>query len=256
MSQEFLNKYFIRYRNSLLSYSSTFKISYEVREELVMDTIVSALDSFDHDRGSFESYCRSILKNKIINFKERNKDIFILISLDDYEEILPDHYESIEAKENVKSVVMFFKKLKSELRQDELQMFNEIYKICDNQNKINISKASENIGIAAETGWNIFKKIQRKASKLYKKLKKNNVELLFTLELPSSNIVMEEISLQKVSDYPKFQKADSSIDSFISKLSQDQIDKINTIYGEIPQLELATTKPHGFFKKLFSRSTK
>lgn len=70
MSQDFLNKKFKRFREDLLLYSGKFNVSYEVREELVNDAILIALDGFDHDRGSFESYCRVILK-KDTEFQKR-----------------------------------------------------------------------------------------------------------------------------------------------------------------------------------------
>lgn len=237
MPQDFLNKNFKKFRESLLLYSGRFNVSYEVREELINDVILIAIDSFDHDKGSFESYCRVILKNKILNFKRDKKDLFIFISLDDCEEMLPDYDISIESKENIKSVVLFFEKLKVKLSNNELELFNEIYKICDSINKVNITKASGNIGIGVSTAWNIFRKIQRKASKLYKEMKAANVELLFTLAESSyfsTDAVFERKDSYK--PYISFQKdtsfTDRGYNNFISKLNMFQINKISTIYSE------------------------
>ncbi len=265
MPNDFLNKNFTQYRESLLSFSSRFKVPYEVREEAVNDTILTALDSFDHDKGSFEGYCKVILKNKIFNFLNDKKNLLVLISLDEFEEIIPAPEISVEEKENVNSTRMFFERLKSKLAPDELEVFNAVNETCDQLNKINITKVSESLGIRTDVAWNIFRKIQRKANKLYKKLKDENVELLFTVEKISDKKLVEEEGIvistkESGSNHISFQKAIphtvKDLDSFMSKLSDIQINKINSIYADPESEKPPSKKPISFFKKLFSKNTK
>ena len=68
-----LNNDFNTHRKNLIFYARGWKIPYEDIEEIVNDTILKALENFDNERGNFESYCRFILKNQIINFKKSNK---------------------------------------------------------------------------------------------------------------------------------------------------------------------------------------
>lgn len=250
MPHDFLNKNFKSFRESLLSYSGKFKASYEVREEMVNDTILTALNSFDHDKGSFEGYCKVILKNKLLNFTKDKKELSFLITLDDYEEILPAPEITIESGENLKSIKMFFERLKNELKPDELIVFNEIYNTCNDLNKINISKVS---GIEADKAWNIFRKIQTKANKLYKKLKADNVELLFTLEKLSEHSDGNQILFQKDT---RIIDKNIDTDNFNSKLTEDQIIKINSIYNDSSPDKHLTEKPLSFFKKYFPKNTK
>ncbi len=265
MPHDFLNKNFNIFREKLLSYSNQFNVSYEAREEMVTDTILAAIDSFDHDKGSFEGYCRVILKNKIFNFMKDKKNLLVITSLDDLEEILPAHEISIEAKENEKSTLMFFEKLKNELNPDELEVFNATMETCDELSKINITKVSEKIGIRTDVAWNIFRKIQRKANKLYKKLKAENIELLFTLEqiLIKKDADKESTKNKtKDSDYPRIsfqksvEKSDKDPEYFISKLTENQINKINSMYSDSPPDIPLKKSPLNFFKKLFSKNTK
>ena len=74
---------FLKFRNNLLLYSKRFKISAEDAEEIVNDSILKALDSFDSERGSFEGFCKFILRNKLLNFKRDNIDLFILIVINE-----------------------------------------------------------------------------------------------------------------------------------------------------------------------------
>ncbi len=67
---------FIDLWNRLIRYSKRYKLSHEDLEHIVSESIVKALENFDEDRGSFESLCLVIIKNKVFNFTRDNKFFF------------------------------------------------------------------------------------------------------------------------------------------------------------------------------------
>jgi hypothetical protein len=211
-------------------------VSYEDREEIVNDSILKALESFDSEKGSFESLCRVILKNKIINFKRDNRELFFLIALDDYEEILSVEEILWEEKESNELAARFLDKLKSELEDIETKLFNEVYASCGAKERINITMAAENIGIDPGKAWDTFRKIQRKANKLYKNMQEKG-EDVFIVPLVSGkkdvsyyrDVSEDFIEVSSV----KLQKdvyVDDGYEKFFAGLNKHQIERINLIY--------------------------
>lgn len=179
MREDFLNKNFIKYRKSLLYFSQKFNLPLQDTEEMVNDTILAALNSFDHDKGSFESYCRFILKNKIFNFKRDNKELFLLVVFDDLEEIFNSEEFTIEEKEKHNLAVKFLDKLKKTLSGPELEFYNSIYASCDKKVKINISETSKNLGIDPKKGWIFSEEYKPKLSD-YTKILFQSVKKMLT----------------------------------------------------------------------------
>lgn len=212
---------FNKFRNKLLDYSRRFKIPFEDLEELVNDSILKALDNFDSERGSFESLCIVILKHKIFNFKRDNPILYFLVLLDENENIFEANEKSIEEKESVEIASNFLNELKSKLSGEEIKLFNEILNMCETSNKISISKASKNIGIEPLKGWDVFRKIQRKAKFGNEKVLKfaDDHHLYFKDESQEMEKVISEI--QTDYGYIKIELP----------FSDDVINKLNSLYS-------------------------
>lgn len=210
---------FNKFRNKLLDYSRRFKIPFEDMEELVNDTILKALDIFDSERGNFESLCIVILKNKIFNFKRDNPYLYFLILIDENETVLEADEKSIEEKESLKVASDFLADLKSRLSEDEVRLFNEIYDMCETSNNVSISKASKNIGIEPLKGWDIFRKIQRKANP------KANHKVKFA----------EYHHLHKAEDSSDLSVSENELEYMISEeqfpFPENAINKLNSLYN-------------------------
>ncbi|HMS64635.1 MAG TPA: sigma factor [Ignavibacteria bacterium] len=222
MLTEISAKNFIKFRNKLLSFSRQFNISHEDAEEIVNDSIMKALDYFDNDRGSFEGLCKVIIKNKIFNFKRDNVHLLILIVIDEDEDIIDTDFDSIEDKENNVFALTFLNKLKKLLDKDELNLLEEIYKTCDSLNKISISKASANIGLKPLKGWDIFRKIQRKAKTLQGKKLDLTLSRIGKIEEPNSVVLYRRGPSSEI--YNQF-----------TFLNEDHIKKLNSIYDNTSQ---------------------
>ncbi len=226
---------FLKFRETLLLYSNNWKISFQDREEIVNDTILKGLETFNESKGNFEGYCRKILKNKLINFTISNRHSYLLIAIDDNDEIFRlDEYD-YEKKESDAIALKFIVELKALLSKDELRLFNEIYLSCENLRKVDISKASKNIGLTAAKGWDTFRRIQRRANKLYKEISATDDGMLveeskvfyyrsLTIDNPSDQIDISNILISEdtsISDGSK---------EFTRQLRPDQIEQLNQLY--------------------------
>jgi len=241
MPVEFTNIDFKIFRNRLLNYSRKWNISYEDKEEIVNDTLIIAMERFIEERGSFEAYCRLILKNLLINFTIANKHLYLLTTLDDNEEIVQADHSSIEDNESNSIATAFLQKLKGKLKNDEVKLFEYIYKSCDKLKSINISDASRAIDIEPSKGWDMFRKIQRKALTLYKELKDKDNEIYYlsykkisAYREPSSRYAKDILSVHEEKLFIQLEKVDSITDGFekfISGLNEVQLGKLQSIYG-------------------------
>lgn len=163
MHQLASNVEFLNLWNKLLRYSKRYKISHEDLEDIVSESIVKALEYLNEDRGSFESLCLVIIKNKVFNFTRDNKFLFLLVLIDDADEIIEPDTKTFEDKEQNIIALKFIDKLKKKLDEEELILLNAFYELCESSEKPNISKASRLIGLEPNKGWDIFRRIQRKA---------------------------------------------------------------------------------------------
>ncbi|MCY7363608.1 MAG: hypothetical protein LH629_16300 [Ignavibacteria bacterium] len=263
MPDIFTDKKFREFRKSLLNYSRRFSISFEDREDYVSEAIIAGLGSFNEDKGSFEGYCRVIIKNRILNFINRgNIDIILTSILDDNDIIFADEDILFENKENNKIAKKFLKMLRTELSEDEVKLFNEVYETSEFNKKVNISQASENIDLNSSVGWDTFRRIQRKARKLYEGLKDKDEEMKFVIKeykvvsfhepqfeykgKPSDKGEFPDIRFQKA-----IPKTIDNFEEFISNLSYIQLNKLNLIYNITPDPAIPPPKK-SFWKKLFS----
>ncbi len=244
MPKTFSNNDFKKFRRDLIYHSKGWKVSYEDLEELVNDTILTALDNFNHNKGSFESYTRVILKNKLINFTNKNKDLFLLIALDDTYDILPADEATFEDKEIIKLAKNFLNKLKVNLTNEERKLFEKIYRSLEEKNILNISEASRESDMEPAKGWDVFRKIQTKARDLYKEMTSKDEDSGF-ISREKGDIVFEPVLREygvseKIEVIPNilFQKStfdDYGFEKFISGLNEIQLNKLLLIYN-IPKI--------------------
>lgn len=225
---ELSQKNFNTFRNRLINYSRRFNIPYEDIEEIVNDSIIKAIEHFDNEKGSFESLCFVIIKNKVFNFKRDNSFIYFLILLDEDEDVLKADVKSIEEKENSLIAMNFLNKLKNRLFEDELRLFDEIYNMCEASDKISISRASRNIGIKPAKGWDLFRKIQRKASSLSsKKDLVSEDSVMFKPHFDDEELVFN----MEILDLDTEKKWELGLKKLFSSLSEDDFKKLNSIYN-------------------------
>lgn len=238
MLTELSQENFKYYWESLIRYSRKFNLSTEDIEEIVSDSIRQAHEKLDRDRGEFESFCRVILKNKIFNFKRDNKDLFVLVVFDEYEDLIQSENLTYEEKERNAIAKKFLNELKENLNSEELQFFNETYNICDSSERINISKASKNLGIDPNKGWDIFRRIQRKAMRMKRSLWSQEERRIEDSILSEKEPVNYSISLHKYNEEAfeknseKSEMNESGFYKFLASLSEYELTKLNYLYNK------------------------
>lgn len=228
MLTQLSQKNFNAFRNRLIDYSRRFNIPNEDIEEIVNDSILKALKYFDNDRGSFESLCNVIIKNKIINFKRDNASLYLLVLIDNNEDIVDADVNSFEEKEENEIARTYLLILKSKLSEEELKLFNELYEMSKTGNKMIVSQASKNIGIEATKGWDIFRKIQRKAQRHRSSIAlREGSDLLSVCE---SEEIPYKILNEQAQQLPE-RASDYEINQFVLSLSEESNLKLNSIYN-------------------------
>ena len=169
MKQDILknNSEFLRFRNSLLAYGRKFRISFEDTEEIANDSILKALEDFIVDKGSFEAYSKIIFKNKLLNFQKRLRSKYLFLIIEDDDVFTGDDGLYYEKYENTMVSLKFLDILSGSLSEPELKFFNKFKVVCEQSDTKFIAETSKALGIENNKGWDVFRKIQRKAKNLW-----------------------------------------------------------------------------------------
>lgn len=214
-------------RNSLIIYAVSLKISKEDAEEIVNDSILKALDRFDNKQSSFETFCKVILKNLISNFKRDNSDRYLIDKIDEEENnsdlTAGDEEFSYQIEDLINYSNSFLAELESILDEKELELFRIIKLYSESSENISVKAASESIGLNAQKGWDLFRKIQRKAANLRNDYTKDSASvsgLFYAFE--------EKI---RVSDISEFHSDEYSthFNRLINQLSSSQLEKLSAL---------------------------
>jgi DNA-directed RNA polymerase specialized sigma24 family protein len=219
------------FKNKLINYSRKYKIQLEDLEEIVNDSIFKAWNNCNEDRGKFESYCLVIIKNKIFNFTRDNANLFLLVLIDENEDIFKADEYSIEDKENNIIALKYFDKLRTRLSEEELKLFDELYKMCESFTKADISKASRNIGLDPEKGWNLFRKIQRKAVR-----EKSSPSFQKGLPFISEEGANYSLNSKIITEYDMSElqteiKSENKTEPLFSRFTEEDLKKLDLMYN-------------------------
>ena len=212
---------------SLLAYALGFKIQKEDAEEIVNDSVIKALDKFDNEKGDFESFCRFILKNLIFNFIRDNSDRYLYDYIDDEEKFIclfsyKDEF-SYQDKDLFGYYRIFLSRLEKALDEKELELFRIIRTYSESSANISVKAASESMGLNSQKGWDLFRKIQRKAAEL-SKIKSEKEILTISHFYKFSDTTRQS----RVHDYHSDEYS-LHFNRLISRLNQSQLDKLSSL---------------------------
>jgi DNA-directed RNA polymerase specialized sigma24 family protein len=135
-------------------------------EDIVSDTFRSAFESYEQKKGEFDTYCSTILHNRIINYwRDRKKcESFE----EDYHAV--DAYtplDILEREEKYEAMGVMIKKLAGTLNDKERRFLAEYVDALDRLGKRAVSEAARKAEISVTEGHNVFRKIRRRAEVLY-----------------------------------------------------------------------------------------
>jgi len=186
-------------------------------QDLAGDAIERALSGFDPARGEFPAFCRSILSNLMKNYwRDRKKT-------EEYPDIEgpvdPDPpIDTMELAETLREVRAALSDIKKSLSTEENTFLGHLQDVLDESGPRAISEAARRSGLTPAKGWDLFRKIQRKARGLSAK---------FDIELMVSEVRSEKMSPLIVGqEGPSF--ALSSRDIF-ARFTTEQLKKIESL---------------------------
>ncbi len=263
MKQDILknNGEFLKFRNSLLAYGRKFNIPYEDVEELANDAIVKAIEDFIEDRGNLEAFCKVIFKNKLLNFQKTLKSKYIILIIEDENIYKGDDGLYYDKYENTLLSQKFTESLSQSLDESELKFFNAFKIVCEQSSKKLIAETSRALKIDNAKGWDLFRKIQRKANNLWARnfSDRHDTSVKCVEEIPSQDYIsFQKVAVKKdmledavllggdkvkdseKTDISKFPEdrflfrtiiIESKLDKMFSLISDSQLEKIISFYS-------------------------
>lgn len=151
--------------NALLRYTLAKGVPFQDAEDIVSNTLRSALEHHDSSRGELLPFCRTILNNAIKNFwRDRKVDL----PFDDEQWSQPDDGPDLvlEEKERMESMKRTVEKLSRLLSAEELAFMKMLGQVVDELGDRAVSETARRLGLKPEKGWDVFRRIQRKAQSL------------------------------------------------------------------------------------------
>ena len=186
-------------------------------QDLAGDAIERALSGFDPARGEFPAFCRSILFNLMKNYWRDTK------KTEEYPDIEgpvdPDPpIDTMELAETLREVHAALSEIKKSLSPEENACLGHLQDVLDESGPRAISEAARRSGLTPAKGWDIFRKIQRKA---------RGVSAKFEFDLMVSEVRSEKIS-PLIVEQPRPSFGSPSRDVF-ARFTSEQLKKIESL---------------------------
>jgi len=130
-------------------------------QDLAGDAIERALSGFDPAKGEFPAFCRTILSNLMKNYwrdKKRTEE------LPEEGPVDPDPpIDPLELAETILEIRAALSDIKKSLSPEENLFLKHLQEVLDESGSRAISEAARRSGLTPAKGWDLFRKIQRKA---------------------------------------------------------------------------------------------
>jgi DNA-directed RNA polymerase specialized sigma24 family protein len=167
----------------LLTFALRKGVPFGDAQDLVQATIVAALDRFDEGRGAYLAYCTAILANRIKNYWRDRKPTEPIDNIDLTDTDLLDQIEREEERARMKKMI---DRISAELTPEESAFLKALGKACEELESRAVSQAARSLGLEPEKGWDIFRRIQRKARALFPGLAEGEIAETHFLRFPGS----------------------------------------------------------------------
>jgi len=149
--------------SSLLGLALSYGLPLADAEDLVSETLIKAMDHFDPERGAFPVFCRTILRNGLKNYWRDRK---IHKELDPEGPEAPSDTDPHTLNTYDQAHVAFvLEQISGELTDDEREFLMMLGNVLQEIESRAVSEAARRLGLPASKGWDVFRRIQRKARK-------------------------------------------------------------------------------------------
>jgi DNA-directed RNA polymerase specialized sigma24 family protein len=146
----------------LVAYGLSRGVPFEDAQDLVCNSIEAAYKGFDPERGEFAALCYTTLSNRIKNYWRARKPTEPLAEDDNLRD--PSPGESL--RDDVEYDNDLLEQIMADLTVTERDFLVEMRLVLEELEGRAVSETSRRLGIAPEKGWDIFRRIQRKAQRL------------------------------------------------------------------------------------------
>ncbi len=153
---------FRSFYDSLVLSATSRGILFADAQDLAGDAIERALSGFDPAKGEFSAFCHTILSNLVKNYWRDKKKTEKYP--DDEGPVDPEPFiDAIELAETVREIRAALSAIKKKLSPGEVIFLNHLQDVLDESGERAISEAARRSGLTPAKGWDLFRKIRRKA---------------------------------------------------------------------------------------------
>jgi DNA-directed RNA polymerase specialized sigma24 family protein len=131
-------------------------------EDLASQAVLKSLESFDPARGAFGALCSTVLGNLV---KNHWRDRRLRVDIDDLPGLRSGddpraRFEEVERMEQLRILVA---RLSTSFDPEERRFFEALGEVLAEKDRVIVSEAARRVGLSAGKGWDLFRRIQRRA---------------------------------------------------------------------------------------------
>lgn len=151
--------------DALLRLALSRGVPFQDAEDLVSTALRNALDHHDSTRGELLPFCKTILYNAIKNYWRDRK---AALPFEDEQWPHPDGGPDLdlEEKERIESMKRTVEQLSRLLSEEERAFMKLLGQVVDELGDRAVSETARRLGLKPTKGWDLFRRIQRKAQSL------------------------------------------------------------------------------------------
>jgi hypothetical protein len=185
---------FRSFYDSLVLSATSKGILFADAQDLAGDAIERALSGFDPAKGEFPAFCHTILSNLVKNYWRDKKKTEKYP--DDEGPVDPEPFiDAIELAETVREIRAALSAIKKKLSSGEIVFLNHLQDVLDESGERAISEAARRSGLTPAKGWDLFRKIRRKAKGVSVTLESDLFVSDVQSKMPSPMMVAQQIPL-------------------------------------------------------------
>jgi DNA-directed RNA polymerase specialized sigma24 family protein len=141
-------------------------VPYEEARDLASQAVLRALEAFDGARGEFGPFCRTILANLVRNHWRDRKPTEPHDPESDPRAAPDDPLDDILTREVREQMRDLADRLLAVLAPPEAAFFLALAEVAREAEEAGVTAAARRLGLAPAKGWDLFRRIQRKARHL------------------------------------------------------------------------------------------
>jgi DNA-directed RNA polymerase specialized sigma24 family protein len=151
--------------DALLRQALSKGVPFQDAEDIVSNSLRNGLEHYDGTRGELLPFCRTILSNAIKNHW-RDRKIDLPIDEEEFRQADEGPDGILEEKERAESMRRTVEQLSSLLSKEELAFMTMLGQVVEELGDRAVSETARRLGLKPTRGWDLFRRIQRKAQSL------------------------------------------------------------------------------------------